>query len=182
MRKVIVLLSVLFCMSLFAGGCEEILTGIGIGVAGSETLDSWEENLEAKGIELTQEYEKAIARMQAATDPNELVFEIEKIQQIQIAKAANLGALTTIREVKSNGQTGDGKGGYLNLLHGLIPIAVGYAGIEIRKRHALEKKRQAEKAGRELALREIAAMETNMITAPIVKEIMYRDIGNALKE
>ena len=69
----------------------------------------------------------------------------------------------------------------MNLLHGLIPLALGYAGIEMRKRLTSEKKRQADKQGRELALREIAAMKDNDVTAPVVKELMYRAIGEARK-
>lgn len=172
---VIASLAILLCM----GGCE-LLTGIGIGVGGSETLNIYEENLEAKKAELDRLYDEELERMRNTTDPNELSFSAEKVQQIQIARAANLGMLTAVQEFKGK-PTVEKQEGYLNLLHGLIPIALGYAGIEIRKRVASERKRQAEKQGRELALREIAAMQENEITAPVVKEIMYRDIGNALK-
>jgi len=47
------------------------------------------------------------------------------------------------------------------------------------KKNKLENKRQADKEGRELALREIAAMSENEITAPIVKAKMYKAIGDA---
>lgn len=40
-----------------------------------------------------------------------------------------------------------------------------------------EAKRQADKAGRELALRQIAAMPEDQITAPVVKEKMYSAIA-----
>ena len=162
-------------------GCDGILTGIGIGVAGSETLDSWEENLEAKRIELDRAYDEAITSLEAATDPNELAFHRKKVQEIQLAKTANLGALAVVQEIKLSPGQARGEGGYLNLLHGLIPIAVAYAGIEVRKRLGSEKKWKAEQHGRELALREIAAMPESKITAPAVKKIMYKDIGDALK-
>lgn len=171
-------LVVLFCIGLFSVGCEPVLTGIGIGVGGSEALDVYEEGLEAKKIELLQLYDEAIARMQNAVDPNELRFETEKAQQIQIARAANLGALTIVQEFKGK-STVEKKEGYLNLLHGLIPIVIAFAGNELRKRIASEKKRQADKQGRELALREIATMKDSDITAPVVKELMYRDIAKA---
>lgn len=171
----------LLCVSLFViGGCEPILQGIGIGVGASETLDFLEDNLEAKKIELARLYEEELERMQNTTDPNELAFSAEKIQQIQIAQAANLGTLTLLQESRDK-PTAEKKGGYLNLLHALIPLAVGYAGIELRKRLTLEKKRQAEKQGRELALREIADMNEKEITATTVKKIMYKDIGEALR-
>ena len=177
MKKTVMLL----CISLFIiGGCDPIWTGIGIGTGASETLDFLEDNLEAKKIELARLYDEEIERMQNAADPNELAFSAKKIQQIQIAQAANLGASTLLQELK-NKSTTEKKKGYLNLLHGLIPLAVGYAGIELKKRLALEKKRQAEKAGRELALREIASMDEKDITAPVVKEKIYRNIGDALR-
>ena len=124
------ILMMLFWIGLFIGlfsvGCEPILTGIGIGAGGSEALSAYEKGLESKKIELTQLYDEAIARMQNAADPNELRFETEKAQQIQIARAANLGALTVVQEFKGK-STVEKKEGYLNLLHGLIPLAFGYA-------------------------------------------------------
>ena len=178
----------LLCISLFViGGCEPILTGIGIGTGSSETLNFLEDNLAAKKIELARLYEEELERMRNTSDPNELAFSASKIQQIQIAQAANLGASTLLQEFKGKSTT-EKKAGYLNLLHGLIPLAVGYAGLELKKRMAsekkrlaLEKKRQAEKAGRELALREIADMKDEDVTATSVKRIMYKDIGDALK-
>ena len=131
MKKVKMLL---LCISLFViGGCEPILQGIGLGAAGSETLSFLEDNLEAKKIELTQLYNEELERMRNATDPNELALSAEKIQQIQIAQAANLGASTFLQEFKGKSTT-EKQTGYLNLLHGLIPLAIGYAGVEIRKR------------------------------------------------
>ncbi len=171
-------LVVLFCVGLLSVGCEPILTGIGIGAGGSEALNVYEEGLEAKKVELAQLYDEAIARMQNAADPNELRFETEKAQQIQIARAANLGALTVIQEFKGK-STSEKEEGYLNLLHGLIPIALGYAGNEMRKRLASEKKRHADKQGRELSLRQLATMNEKDITAPVVKEKMYKAIGDA---
>ena len=173
--KILVLVCVL---SLTTMGCDPILTGIGIGAGGSEALNVYEEGLEVKKVELAQLYDEAIARMQNAADPNELRFETEKAQQIQIARAANLGALTVIQEFKGK-STSEKEEGYLNLLHGLIPIALGYAGNEMRKRLASEKKRHADKQGRELSLRQLATMNEKDITAPVVKEKMYKAIGDA---
>lgn len=172
------LITFVVCSILFIGGCE-LLTGIGVGVGASETATFLEENLEAKKIELAAEYEKAIVRMQNAADLNELAFETEKAQQIQIARIANAGALFAVQEIKSDDKTSDTKGGYLNLLHGIIPLALAYGGNELRKRIASEKKRQADKQGRELALRELGTMDEEHITAPVIKELMYRDIAKA---
>ena len=57
------------------------------------------------------------------------------------------------------------------------------AGIKIfmdgKAKKKLGAKYQADKEGRELALREIAAMEKSEITAPIVDVTMFRAIGEA---
>lgn len=169
------------CLFLFVmAGCDSFLAGIGIGTASSETLQSWEENLEAKRIELDQLYDEAIIAMETASDPNELVFAKKRAEEIQLAKIANLGARTFLGELKKQGGQA-GQGGYLNLLHAAIPLALTWGGNELRKRMGVERKRQAEKQGRELALRELAAMDEKDITAPVVKKVMYKDIGDALK-
>lgn len=102
MKKVTVMLVVLFCIPLFVTGCDNgILAGIGIGAGGSEALKIYEESLEAKRAELDQLYDEEIARMQAAADPNELAFHKKKAEEIQIARVANLGARTVVQEIKS---------------------------------------------------------------------------------
>ncbi len=171
------ILIVMFCLLIGASGCD-LLTGMGIGVGASETLTYIEEGLEVKRIELAKQYDIAIERMRATNDPNKLNILREDVQQIQIAQIANMGASTVLKELKyPEGELSDQP--YLNLLHGVIPLALGYAGIEIRKRLMSEKKRRADKQGRELAMRELAAMKDSDVTAPIVKELMYRDIAKA---
>ena len=171
-------------LCLFVGGCDggagEILAGIGIGVAGSETLNSWEEDLLEKKAVLLEQYELALAEIKDATDPNSLILAEEKLKGIQIAQVANETALSVIKEIK--GPTGeDASGSPLNLLHSLIPIAIAWGGNELRKRKREESKRRADKDGRELCLRELAAMDEKDITAPVVKAMMYKDIGIARK-
>jgi len=154
------------------------LTGIGLGVAGSETLNSWEENLLEKKDALLEQYEDALAGIKDANDPNSLIFAQEKLRSVQIAQVSNETALSVIKEIKS--PTGEGAtGSPLNLLHGLIPIAIAWGGNELRKRKREEDKRQADKEGRELCLRELAAMEEKEVTAAVVKAMMYKDIGLA---
>ena len=61
--------------------------------------------------------------------------------------------------------------------------ALVIAGIKIfldgKAKKKLSAKYQADKEGRELALREIAAMEKSEITAPVVDVTMFRAIGEA---
>lgn len=177
--KNVIVIAIVF---IFVAGCDQFWTGMGLGVAGSETLDSWEENLEAKRIELDQLYDKEIDRMKTATDPNELAFHKERAEQIQLARVANLGALAVIQELKPPDRQPDQQPSYLNLLHGLIPLAVAWGGNELRKRVASENKRSVEKHGRELAMRQLATMKEEDITAPVVKELIYKDIGLARRK
>lgn len=178
MKTVIKILIVLFCISPLTG-CEQIFTGLGFGAASTEMLNTYEDILEAKRVELNSAYDQAIANMQAATDPNQLAFEREKAEQIQIARVTNLGALTVVREIKS--EQPQEEGGSLTLLHTLIPILGAWGVNELRKRVASDKKRASDKHGKELALRQLATMPEKNITAPVVKELLYRDIGEARK-
>lgn len=167
---------------LFVAGCDggvgNVLAGIGIGVASSETLSSWEENLLEKKTILVQQYEDALLEMQNASDPNELTFVNEKLKNIQIAKVANDSAIAVVQELK---KPPDESGSSLNLLYGLIPIIVTWGGNELRKRKIEESKRQADKNGRELTLRQLAEMDESKITAPTVKKMMFENIGTARK-
>ena len=169
-------------LGLFIGGCDSgvsnVLAGVGIGVAGSETLNSWEENLLEKKTILVQQYEDALLEMQDASDPNELAFVNEKLRNIQIAKVANDSAIAVIQELK---KPSNGSGGSLNLLYGLIPIVATWGGNEMRKRIIEANKRRADEDGRELTLLQLAAIEESKITAPLVKKLMFENIGEARK-
>lgn len=141
MKKVMVMLVVLFCVPLFVTGCDNgILTGIGIGAGGGEALKAYEEGLEAKRVELDQLYDEEIARMQAATDPNELAFHKKKAEEIQIARVANLGIRTGIQEVRARmggeegGQSSDA---WIRMLMEAGMMLV--LGNEYRKRRGYEK-------------------------------------------
>ncbi len=165
---------------LFVTGCDggvgNILAGVGIGVAGSETLSSWEENLLEKKTALVQQYEDVLLEMQDSSDPNELAFVNEKLKNIQIAKVANDSAIVVLQALK---KPPGSSGGSLSLLYGLIPIAITWGGNELRKRIIETNKRQADKDGRELTLRQLAAMDESKINASTVKEMMFKNIGAA---
>lgn len=143
MKKVTVVLVALFCVTLFTGGCEPLWTGIGIGVGGSEALNAYEEGLEAKRVELDQLYDEEIARMETAKDPNELAFHKKKAEEIQIARVANLGARTVVREIKlrvadqPSGEGGQPLDAWKRLLMEAGMMLV--LGNEYRKRRGYEK-------------------------------------------
>lgn len=61
----------------------------------------------------------------------------------------------------------------LSLLEGIVLLFVN------RNKNAETKKRDADKAGREKTLREIAALPEEKVTAPVVKSLMYNNIGIA---
>jgi len=63
----------------------------------------------------------------------------------------------------------------LSLLEGIVLLLVNRS----KKKEA--NKRQADKEGREKTLREIATLPDAEITAPIVKSMMYNNIGDARK-
>ncbi len=177
-RMFLVIITIVPC--LFVTGCDggisNLLAGVGIGVASSETLNSWEENLLEKKTVLVQQYEDALLEMQDASDPNELAFVNEKLKTIQIAKIANDSAIVVIQELK---KPSNGSGSSLNLLYGFIPIVATWGGNELRKRMIETNKRQADKDGRELTLRQLAAMDDSNITASTVKKMMFENIGAA---
>lgn len=139
MKRVIMLLVVLFCISVFVTGCDPVLQGIGIGAGSSEALKVYEEGLEAKRVELARLYDEEIARMQNAADPNELAFHRKKAQEIQIARAANLGMRTGVQEIRARmgGEKGRSSADWQRLL-----MEVGLTlvlGNEYRKRRGYEK-------------------------------------------
>jgi len=70
------------------------------------------------------------------------------------------------------------------LLAVTTPTAVGgiaWAKHNSNRANKAEAKRQADKAGREKTLRDIAAMPEAEITVVLVKKLMFANIGEALK-
>lgn len=138
MRSLIIISLVLFILSVGAVGCNEVLTGIGIGVGGSEALDAYEEGLEAKRVELARLYDEEILAMENAKDPNELEFHRKKTEQIRYAKIANTGALAVVGELKGKPSV-EGKRLKEDWLAYLITAGIGIGLNEIRKRKGFEK-------------------------------------------
>ena len=72
---------------------------------------------------------------------------------------------------------------YADEMTAIFGLATVIGGVLLRRENNQKKKeaakRQADKEGRELALREIAALPEDKITAPVVKAKMYKAIGDA---
>jgi hypothetical protein len=90
----IIILGVLIIL---AAGCEEFLLGAGAGVAGQETLQSWQENLDAKKAELAEQYDLVMAELESAPDPDAVAVAKQKLQAIQDAQLANEGAMLAVK-------------------------------------------------------------------------------------
>jgi hypothetical protein len=78
-------------------GCEEYLIGAGAGLAGKETLDSWQDNLEAKKLELAGQYAELEAELALAMDPNAVALIRQKIEALGDQQLVNDAALLTVR-------------------------------------------------------------------------------------
>lgn len=94
-----VMLGIVLVLMFGTGGCEEFLVGAGSGIAGKETLESWQGNLEAKQMELQQKYDLVMNEIKTAPDPNALALAKAKLEPIQNARLANEVALHTVKEI-----------------------------------------------------------------------------------
>jgi len=100
MRNLIFRLTLMLSVLMFAcAGCDNFLTGLGAGAAGTETLQSWKENLEAKKAELQEKAEAIQAVIESTTDPNTLVLAKKQAEEIRLAQLANESALLTVQAV-----------------------------------------------------------------------------------
>ena len=88
----VVMLLVCFCCT----GCE-FLAGLGTGVAGQETLQSWKANLEEQKTALEERYEAAFAELKSAPDPNAVILATKKLAEIQRAQIGIDASLLTVR-------------------------------------------------------------------------------------
>ncbi|MFH1281407.1 MAG: hypothetical protein ABIH91_01635 [Candidatus Omnitrophota bacterium] len=112
--------------------------------------------------------------------------EIDKVQGdvIDVVEAvkekADQGLVEQIRAGNEASRPFNPYADEVNAILGLVTVIGGiWAKGEHDKKKNAEAKRQADKQGRELALRQLAAMPVAEITAPIVKEKMYKAIGDA---
>jgi hypothetical protein len=81
----------IFCLA----GCEELAL-VGAGAAGSQTLVSWQENLEAKKAELAGQYAELEAELAAAMDPNAVALIRQKIEALGEQQLVNEAAMLTV--------------------------------------------------------------------------------------
>lgn len=132
-------------LAVMIGGCDETFLGFGAGVAGVETLQSWQENLEVKKAELQKQYDLVMAEIETAPDPNALKLAKEKLEPIQNARLANEVALhmvtESIKAIKTENPE-DRKDAI-----GVGVISLGLIALEELKRRLLNKKYTAHKAG-----------------------------------
>ena len=163
MKRVIVGI-VLVLIVLGSAGCEEFLLGAGSGMAGKETLESWQGNLEAKQIELQQKYDAVMKEIETAPDPNALALAKAKLNPIQNAKLANEVALHTVKEILKLPESApeDRK-------DALVVGGIGIVGLFIREwqKRLLNKKYTAMKTGQ-------ARLKTDN---PAVEATLYALIG-----
>jgi len=97
MKRILLIVIVAVVLSFGAAGCPEWLVGAGAGMATQETLQSWQDNLEAKQIELQAKYEAAEKAIAEAPDPNTLALSTAKRDALRSPMIANEAALITLR-------------------------------------------------------------------------------------
>jgi len=141
---------VLFAFALCVGGCESGLwTSVAGGVAGSETIDSWETNLELKQAELAAREKAAIARLADANTPEEkeaVRADLAEINNQIIANQASLFALQNVKSIPEFKKKDPvAKAEYLI---GLLPVIWGI--YERTKKKRVEAKYSAFKIGKEI--------------------------------
>jgi len=135
-----VLLVTIFALS----GCDEFLTGAGAGLATAETIQSWQENLQAKQVELQERYAEVLTELEAAPDPNAIRTAKEKLRVIQDQQLANEASLLTVKTIL-DAKGSEGKERTDAIATGLLgALALAYREWSRRK---LQKKNAAFKAG-----------------------------------
>lgn len=126
MRNLILRFTLCLALLMFACvGCE-FMTGAGAGAAGSETIQSWKVNLEAKKAELQARYDAVLAEIESAPDPNALARAKQKAEQIEKAQVGNQAALMVVQaalDYPRDGPADDRKDFYASLVVGLGAFA-----------------------------------------------------------
>jgi len=174
MKKGILLLGVMLLLMFGVIGCEGFLLGAGAGVAGQETLQAWEENLEAKKLELQKKYDAVMAEIESAPDPNALALAKKKLEPIQDQQLVNEAALFSVKQIMKLPETSGGKEGRTDVL---ITTLIGGGIVALREwqKRQLNKKYISMKAGK--ANFEIADPEAaKKLHVAIGKERHYRGL------
>jgi len=92
----IVLIAAMFSLCVAGCPCPEWLIGASAGMATQETLQGWQENLEAKQAELQAKYEAAEKAIAEAPDPNALTLATAKRDALRAPMIANEASLITL--------------------------------------------------------------------------------------
>jgi len=128
-------------------GCEDFLIGAGAGAAGQKTLQDWEENLEAKKVELQKKYDAVMAEIESAPDANALALAKKKLEPIQDQQLVNEAALFTVKQIIKLPETSGDKNGRTDVL---ITTLIGGGIVALREwqKRKLNNKYISMKAGK----------------------------------
>ena len=134
----------LFAITLLAG-CEYI-PAFGAGVATNETLQSWQDNLEAKQLELQTAYAAAEKAIAEAPDPNALALAVEKRDSLREPMLINEAVLITLQSALAAKQEKSGSAGRQDAI---FTGVIGLIGLAYQQwsRNTLNKKYTAGKIG-----------------------------------
>ncbi|KKN01655.1 hypothetical protein LCGC14_1125580 [marine sediment metagenome] len=128
-----ILLTIVCSLILMVGGCSETLTGIGIGVAATETAKTWEGNIGAKRVELDLLYDTAILQMENATSMEEVEAAKKRVEEITVAKIVNEAVTTVVAPADERPKTTQE---WMTYGMGLL---LAFGGNEMRKRTGYQK-------------------------------------------
>lgn len=112
MRKLLLTIVLALGMLVAFAGCEEVFIGAAGGAAGVKALTQWQDNLEAKGLELEQRYNDVLMALDEAPDPNEIQALVARMNGIREAQLVNEGALIGVKamlQLPDADQQGGGK-------------------------------------------------------------------------
>lgn len=126
-------------------GCE-FVSGLGAGVAGQETLQSWKANLEEQKAALEERYEAAFAELESAPDPNTIALAKAKLDEIQRTQIGNTAALLTVETLLKLPEA-SGEGGRNDVVISSL-IGAGILALRELQKRNLTKKYVAMKAGK----------------------------------
>ena len=184
-------------MLILSGGCAEMLTNDQIGALTDETrlfsekVDEYQAVVvELKNIAVRDGLinEKTAAKLdEVSAKVDEVQPHLDKIvTAVSEAPVTPGDALVTgVSKVKAGVSAGKGLipspyGEVALAVLGILELLALKKNRDTKTELVTEKdKRQADKVGREQTLRKIAAMDNEKVTAAVVKDIMYTEIGNA---
>jgi len=165
MRTYLLTSALLLGLCLGCTSCEEALLGVGAGVAGAETFESWQENLVAKKADLQERYAEAFAELEQAPDAEAIEAATERLAAIEKAQIGNEAALLMVEAVlkyPTDGGSDDRRDFWASVLIGGGALAV----------QTLSKRKQGKKyQGMKVAQRRLERQQ------PDAAAVFYDDVG-----